>query len=283
MGSTEGVTFRGYVSLLLLVLLALAIATAPAQGSEIDDPDSFVPTPDLDRPESIRLGDSGVWVYRLQSGLADAGFRPGTVDGRFGQATRGAVYAFQKYHDLERDGVFYADFWRLLTEEVSLPSATVHPDRVEVDLAKQVLFLVEDDNVQVIVPISSGSGGTYIGRAGAAVRASTPEGSFRFRRRIGGWRESYLGWLYYPFFFSGGYAIHGSPSVPPHPASHGCVRVEIHDMDYLRGELEIGLPVYVYGKRVDRKDLLPTPPPIPKKVLVQPGQSSLDDPEPFIS
>ena len=26
-------------------------------------------------------------------------------------------------------------------------------------------------------------------------------------------------------YFTGGYAIHGNPSVPPYPASHGCVRV----------------------------------------------------------
>lgn len=282
-GSSGWPTSWGYVLVAMLVFLIVVTSGASAWATDIDDPDSFVPTPDVDRPKSIGIGDVGVWVYRLQSGLEEAGFRPGATDGRFGAATRGAVYAFQKYHDLERDGIFSADLWNLLAEEVSLPPSMDDPDRVEVDLVKQLLFLVVDDEVQAIVPVSSGSGGTYNGKAGTALRASTPEGSFRIGRRIGGWRESYLGWLYYPFYFSGGYAIHGSPSVPPHPASHGCVRVEIHDMDYLRGELAIGLPVYIYGKRLDREDLLPTPPPIPKQVRMQPGESSIANPEPFIT
>ena len=32
------------------------------------------------------------------------------------------------------------------------------------------------------------------------------------------------------------------------------------DMDYLAAELELGMPVYVYGARNDRSSIVPTPP-----------------------
>ena len=36
------------------------------------------------------------------------------------------------------------------------------------------------------------------------------------------------GWdwvLWYPLYFHRGFALHGYPSVPAYPASHGCVRL----------------------------------------------------------
>ena len=64
-------------------------------------------------------------------------------------------------------------------------------------------------------------------------------------------REAFLGQMYNPFYFLGGYAIHGSPSVPNYPASHGCIRVTMWDMDILIDRFEIGMPVYIYGLRTD--------------------------------
>lgn len=40
----------------------------------------------------------------------------------------------------------------------------------------------------------------------------------------------------YCMFFKGGYAIHGSNSVPNHHASHGCVRVPVEDARWLNQE-----------------------------------------------
>jgi lipoprotein-anchoring transpeptidase ErfK/SrfK len=197
----------------------------------------------------------------------------------FGQATLGAVYAFQKVHELERDGVFRTEHWELLGVGVEVPETTESPNRVEVDLDRQVLLLVKDSQVEVVLPISSGNGEVYRGRGGSPVRARTPEGSYSFYRKVSGWRISYLGGLYNPFYFRGGYAIHGSSSVPPYPASHGCVRVEIHDMDYLKTQLSVGMPVYVYGINVARADLLPQPPP-PEPSL--PGFEPMDPFEPLV-
>lgn len=240
-----------------MVLIALVLPATAGAAVDLDDPNLFGPGEGWGRPLDLERGDAGPWVMRLQERLEAAGYRPGPIDGVFGKATLGAVYAFQKINDLERDGVFEEDDWDALGRQapVELPISPEEPDRVEVDLDRQVLYLVADNEVQTVLPISSGNGELYRGRGGSLVRARTPEGSYRFTRHIDGWRISYLGGLYRPFYFRGGYAIHGSGSVPPYPASHGCVRVEIADMDYLVTQLEIGMPIHVYGIDVDRSDL----------------------------
>lgn len=253
---------RRAFSVLVAALLVIATA-APLAALEIDVEDQELSGPReiWDMPAEILPGDSGSWVMKLQERLTEAGFRPGEVDGVFGKATLGAVYAFQKLHNLERDGIFSIEHWDLLDEETALSVYGEAPDRVEVDLAKQVLYLVKQHEVEAVLPISSGNGETFRNASGKPIRARTPEGDYEFYRRVEGWRISYLGGLYRPFYFRGGYAIHGSTSVPPYPASHGCVRVELHDMDYLTTELELGMPIFVYGQRTVRDDLLRPPAP----------------------
>lgn len=53
----------------------------------------------------LRRGDSGDAVRALQSALAEAGFRPGMLDGDFGPATEAAVVAFQRSRGLLADGI----------------------------------------------------------------------------------------------------------------------------------------------------------------------------------
>jgi lipoprotein-anchoring transpeptidase ErfK/SrfK len=48
-------------------------------------------------------------------------------------------------------------------------------------------------------------------------------------------------------YFDGGYAIHGEPAVPPHPASHGCVRIPMSPLCIVAKLLPIGTRVYVRG------------------------------------
>ncbi len=143
--------------------------------------------------------------------------------------------------------------WSLLERPIELPRQA-QENRIEVDLAKQVLYVVEDHEVVRIVTVSSGSGLPYIGSNGKRQIATTPEGMFTFQRRIRGIRRAPLGVLYNPYYFKGGIALHGSPSVPNSPASHGCVRVTNWDMDMLVDHLEVGQTIYVYG------DALPPPP-----------------------
>jgi N-acetylmuramoyl-L-alanine amidase len=57
------------------------------------------------------------------------------------------------------------------------------------------------------------------------------------------------GWdwvLWYPMYFKGGFAIHGYPSVPAYPASHGCVRIPMWIAPTLYGTHGQGTTVIVH-------------------------------------
>ena len=64
--------------------------------------------------------------------------------------------------------------------------------------------------------------------------------------QIKGWRKSPLGLLYYPNYFNDGVAIHGSLSVPPTAASHGCVRIPHYADKAFSGSVWVGMEVLVY-------------------------------------
>jgi len=53
--------------------------------------------------------------------------------------------------------------------------------------------------------------------------------------------------LYYPSYILNGIAVHGSPSVPTYPASHGCIRVPMYAAKELSGLMPVGIEVIVYA------------------------------------
>jgi cell wall hydrolase len=148
-----------------------------------------------------------------------------------------AVYAFQKVHSLPRTGVVDARFWRALSNpRVPLPRFAQPAGHIEVNKGLQVLYLVQGSTVALIVPISTaGVAGTF-----------TPVGRFAVYRKVVGFDPGPLGTLYDPLYFTGGYAIHGNPSVPPYPASHGCVRIPMWLAPHLYRTVPYGEAVYVY-------------------------------------
>jgi lipoprotein-anchoring transpeptidase ErfK/SrfK len=52
--------------------------------------------------------------------------------------------------------------------------------------------------------------------------------------------------MFYSSFFLRGFAIHGYPSVPPYPASHGCVRTPMWVAPSLFAANGYGETIYVY-------------------------------------
>ena len=125
--------------------------------------------------------------------------------------------------------------------------------RVEIDKARQVMYLIQNGVTMWTFNVSTGSevpyrvvynGQTYTGDA------QTYDGTFKINRaNDGGWTISELGQLWRPRFFNGGIAIHGSLDIPGQPASHGCVRVSIAAMNWLWGSnsLPFGMTVTVYS------------------------------------
>lgn len=201
-------------------------------------------------PESdgvLELGESGDAVAALQQTLVDLGYWMGEADGTYGQLTRQAVMAFQKVEGLGRDGVAGPVTQERLAT-AGRPTAGAGGDGVEIDLDRQVLFVVQGGQVQWTLNTSTGNGEAYQSSTGGQARAITPTGSFRVQREIDGLREAPLGTLYRPKYFHGGIAVHGSGSIPATPASHGCARVTNSAMDMLwaSGAMAIRTPVTVY-------------------------------------
>jgi lipoprotein-anchoring transpeptidase ErfK/SrfK len=117
---------------------------------------------------------------------------------------------------------------------------------VEIDIARQVLFIVDrKGKVSGILPISTGTGKPFTA-SGWTRNACTPCGRFTIYRKIAGWRKSPLGLLYYPNYVVGGVAIHGSPFVPAHPASHGCIRIPMFAAKQFSEMTPIGTIVIVH-------------------------------------
>jgi lipoprotein-anchoring transpeptidase ErfK/SrfK len=118
--------------------------------------------------------------------------------------------------------------------------------RVDVNLSRQMLSVIDGSGrVMKVLPISSGSGGWYVSE-GERRRAVTPTGSFRVYRKIPGWRKSKLGLMYYPVYIVGGIAIHGSPYVPRRPASHGCIRIPMSAAVAFYNSMPFGTVVNVH-------------------------------------
>jgi len=161
---------------------------------------------------ALSLGSQGAPVRMLEQRLAELHYALRGVNRHFGYDTYEAVLAFQKVHRVSRTGRVTAATWRLLSR-ARVPRARVpHGNHIEVDKSRQVLFEVRGGKVIRTVHVSTGATG------------NTPVGRWRVYSKTPGYNGSRM---YYSLFFLRGFAIHGYASVPPFPASHGCVRTPI--------------------------------------------------------
>jgi lipoprotein-anchoring transpeptidase ErfK/SrfK len=197
-------------------------------------------------PAKLRSGSEGAQVKALQRRLHELGYQVQAADGQFGPETHHSVVAFQKVNRLGRDGVVGPITRKALERpRAPRPRSAKAGFHVEADLTLQVVYMVRDGKVVEILDASSASGQTYT-VDGDVRLAVTPLGSFTIQRKIDAWRKSKLGLLYRPAYFIGGYALHGAYSVPPFPASHGCIRITIPAMDRWYAKLPVGTPMLVY-------------------------------------
>ncbi len=206
-------------------------------------------------------------VRAVQERLAELGYDVGTADGRFGGRTSYAVMAFQKMEGLDRTGEIDAGLLPAL-QAAGPPGPMVSggpSTRVEIDLNRQVLIFWSGGELTRILPVSSGNGEEYCvdGECDIAV---TPPGSFHIGRKAEGLEVAPLGELWWPMYFNGGIAIHGSPSVPPYPASHGCIRVPMYAAPTLYDQVGRGTAVILIGRGPGPEGVGPPPEPPPNPV-----------------
>lgn len=206
----------------------------------------------LERVHAIRWdvtlgqGSSGSEVSYLQKTLHAISYPAGAQNGSFGYETYQATIAFEKTNGMARDGVVDPSEMT----KIALAKRPPTPRKkgktfVDVDISRQVLFEVKKKRVINTIPISSGNE-SYYEQDGQTYKAHTPRGDWSIVRKIPGWRTSRLGRLWYPSYFVGGFAIHGSTDVPTYPASHGCVRIPMYVTKGFYYRNPIGRPVFVH-------------------------------------
>ncbi len=195
---------------------------------------------------TLQPGSRGPQVVYLQKILKRITYPSGAADGVFGYATTQAVYAYEKVHKMARDAVVTPQQMTQIAidRRPRAPKREYH-NFIDIDISRQVLFEVRDDKVIHTLPVSTGNNEYYY-VDGERRLARTPRGNFRIERKIKGKRVSDLGTLWWPSYFIGGYAIHGSDNVPTYPDSHGCVRIPRYVERAFWYRNPVGRPVFVH-------------------------------------
>ncbi|WCO68836.1 L,D-transpeptidase family protein [Iamia majanohamensis] len=222
-------------------------APPPTTAPPTTAPPSTEPPPPA--PEVLEPGDEGPAVELLQTRLRDLGYWVGPVDATYGTLTEQAVFAFQKAQGLAVDGVTGPSTRTALEAPAPVRTRTTSGTAWEVDKTRQLLILAVDGRAVEVHNTSTGTEDAYT-YDGRERLADTPEGDFTLDWQVDGVRDGALGRLYRPkYFHPDGIAIHGYGSVPPVPASHGCVRITKAAMDHVwaDGRAPLGTRVLVYG------------------------------------
>jgi lipoprotein-anchoring transpeptidase ErfK/SrfK len=222
------------------------IAPETTTSSSSTTSSTEAPTTSTTAARAASLNASLPTVRKLQERLAELGYDVGTPDGNWGARTTYSLMAFQKVEGLSVDGQDGPQTQAALAT-ASPPGPMVPggaPNRIEIDVARQVLFHWVNGSLARILPVSTGNNESYCVDGECSV-AVTPGGSFRIGRKAVGLEVAPLGELWWPMYFNGGIAIHGSPSVPAYPASHGCIRIPMYAAPTFYNEVPAGTRVHV--------------------------------------
>lgn len=200
------------------------------------------------RPEVMKFGEKSPQIRAMKQRLRVLGFDSGVDDGRYGETTRYAVWAFQKVNGLRMTNRIDQDTMRALRHPRRV-RPLVRPrltNRVEIDVRRQLLTIWRDGKPDLTTHISTGANRSYCDN-GHCGFARTPVGTYSAGTRAPGWTTSPLGTMFNSIYFNGGIAMHGSSEVPKYPASHGCIRIPIHTSKIVYAMVRTGEPVHVLG------------------------------------
>ena len=224
--------FKRWAVVLLTMALLVLTATKSTAGTKIKKRDNG-PLSHVELKEAERR-------------LSEMGYLTGRVDGTIDRDTRVGLITFQKWEGRKVTAQLTRSEFNAIRDASAPQPKDSGYKHVEVDLDRQVLLLTDSEGaVKTILPVSTGSGKHYKEKRMSGL-AYTPRGRFRIYNKLSGWKRSPLGLLYYPNYFSDGLAIHGNPSVPHSPRSHGCVRIPMFAASEISKQLPVGTIVLIY-------------------------------------
>jgi peptidoglycan hydrolase-like protein with peptidoglycan-binding domain len=210
--------------------------------------------------QNFNFGASGAAVRSVQRRLNQLHYYAGPADGKYGQDTAEAVWAFKEAQGLPMNAAtntlvtrkFRHDLIHPRMPKVLVPKGGAN--RIEINQNDELLVLYRKNTVRLILHVSSGGGYYYpcpgdpSATCGPAI---TPDGNYTAYGFSPGWVTVPLGTMYNPVWFYPGYAIHGDIPVPWYPASHGCVRIWMDAAQWFHKDVTVGgkhaTPIYIRG------------------------------------
>ena len=148
---------RLWMSLLLVPVIGLAMPTVAMAASLAPSAPTALSAP-VAKTRVLQLGMSGSAVKTLQRRLAALKYYPGSIDGRFGTNTLEAVWAFQEVQGLPGEDYVSSAMQRALAHPRApkVLDRAAGANRIEVNLASEVLVLYHKNKIQLISHVSSG-------------------------------------------------------------------------------------------------------------------------------
>jgi peptidoglycan hydrolase-like protein with peptidoglycan-binding domain len=132
-------------------VLTILYGASAISSSDIVSP---TPTPTIAPPtKTVRLGDKGDDVTKVQQRLTDLGYFAGTIDGKFGNDTLAALKAFQNKNGLTQDGVCGTK-----TRAVLFAASPIYASATATPTPTPTVNITEDN----VVVIQSGSRGSMV-------------------------------------------------------------------------------------------------------------------------
>ncbi len=183
-------------------------------------------------PKHLR---KGAIAHLYNQSLVDQGYYVGShVSGKFNHGSQLATLAFRKVNNMARNYQYKPVIFKKLLQGDGAFQPRYHSGHhVEVDISRQVMALINGDDVVATFHVSTGKSST-----------PTVRGTFHFYRKEPGTNSH---GMFMSVYFIRGYATHGYPSVPMHEAaSHGCVRNPIPFSVYIYNWINLGDAIYVY-------------------------------------
>jgi L,D-transpeptidase catalytic domain len=183
-------------------------------------------------PKHLR---KGAVTHLYNQSLVDEGYYTGGhVSGKFNHGSQLATLAFRKVNNMARNYQYKPSIFRkLLMGRGGFQPRYHSGHHVEVDISRQVMALVNGDDVVATFHVSTGKPST-----------PTVRGTYHFYRKDPGYNSE---GMYYSIYFIRGYATHGYNPVPMHEAaSHGCVRNPIPFSTYIYNWINLGDAIHIY-------------------------------------
>jgi hypothetical protein len=203
-------------------------AVTATSGGQSSQPQRFT----VQVPKHLR---KGAISHLYNQSLVDEGYYIGDhVSGKYNHGSQLATLAFRKVNNMARNYQYKpVIFEKLLQGKGGFQPRYHSGHHVEVDISRQVMALINGDDVVATFHVSTGKSST-----------PTVRGTYHFYRKEPGTNSH---GMYMSVYFIRGYATHGYPSVPMHEAaSHGCVRNPIPFSVYIYNWINLGDAIHVY-------------------------------------